>query len=104
MYNKRENDQGVNDYGLADHMKHFKRAPLSFNPELVSESINMPVSLFNLFLHENYNAHYSQLPNVVSVASFLSDADLFLGTWDSYHKLDIYSTSVAMRGVLRNDS
>jgi hypothetical protein len=84
---------------LAEHLKHFTRPPLAFDPELVSESVNMDASFFNLFVQQNYHHHYPHVGGITFAANYLSDADLYLGQWDPYSRMDTYASSVAIRGL-----
>ncbi|KAM5264382.1 LOW QUALITY PROTEIN: cell cycle checkpoint protein RAD17 [Ctenodactylus gundi] len=88
---------------LPSHLSEHERDPLLVQPEEVVEMSHLPGDLFNLYLHQNYVAFFTDVDDLVRASDFLSFADILSGDWNTRCLLREYSTSVAARGVMHSN-
>ncbi|XP_068104180.1 cell cycle checkpoint protein RAD17 [Hyperolius riggenbachi] len=93
-----------NCHKLPPHLSQYDRDLLLVFPEVVVEKSHMRSELFNLYLHQNYLDFFSDVDDVVRASDYLSAADVLTGDWNSRSTLNIYSSSVASRGVIHSNS
>ncbi|XP_069818963.1 cell cycle checkpoint protein RAD17 [Dendropsophus ebraccatus] len=91
-------------YKLPAHLSHHHRDLLLVLPEAVVEKSHMRSELFNLYLHQNYLDFFSDIDDVVRASEYLSAADVLTGDWNFRSMLNVYSSSVASRGIIHSNS
>ncbi|XP_071995186.1 cell cycle checkpoint protein RAD17 [Engystomops pustulosus] len=89
---------------LPSHLSQHDRDLLLVLPEAVVEKSHMRSELFNLYLHQNYLDFFSDIDDVVRASEYLSAADVLTGDWNSRSTLNVYSSSVASRGVIHSNT
>lgn len=105
LYCKREAPAPDSNYQkLPAHLSQYDRDLLLVLPEAVVEKSHMRSELFNLYLHQNYLDFFSDIDDVVRASEYLSSADVLTGDWNSRTTLNVYSSSVACRGVIHSNS
>ncbi|XP_070564526.1 cell cycle checkpoint protein RAD17-like [Ptychodera flava] len=103
LHSKRD-PRDENSPRLPVHLSSHERDPLTFNPEEVVEKTHMSSEFFTSYLHQNYLDFYSDIDDVVSASTYLSDADHLTIDWTSRSTLQQYSSCVAARGVIHCNS
>ncbi|KAM5192859.1 cell cycle checkpoint protein RAD17 [Mantella aurantiaca] len=105
LYCKRETPTPDSNFQkLPEHLSQHDRDLLLVFPEAVVERSHMRSELFNLYLHQNYLDFFSDIDDVVRSSEYLSAADVLTGDWNSRTTLNVYSSSVACRGVIHSNS
>ncbi|KAM3938235.1 cell cycle checkpoint protein RAD17 [Leptodactylus fuscus] len=105
LHCKREAPEADLDYHkLPAHLSHYDRDLLLVLPEAVVEKSHMRSELFNLYLHQNFLDFFSDIDDVVRASEYLSAADVLSGDWNFRSTLNVYSSSVACRGVIHANS
>ncbi|XP_075036235.1 cell cycle checkpoint protein RAD17 [Mixophyes fleayi] len=105
LHCKREPPDTDSDYHkLPAHLSQHDRDVLLVLPEAVVEKSHMRSELFNLYLHQNYLDFFSDIDDVVRASEYLSAADVLTGDWNARSTLNVYSSSIASRGVLHANS
>ncbi|XP_040277420.1 cell cycle checkpoint protein RAD17 isoform X1 [Bufo bufo] len=89
---------------LPTHLSQYDRDLLLVLPEAVVEKSHMRSELFNLYLHQNYLDFFSDIDDVVRASDYLSAADVLTGDWNVRSTLNVYSSSVASRGIIHANS
>ncbi|XP_044138718.1 cell cycle checkpoint protein RAD17 [Bufo gargarizans] len=89
---------------LPTHLSQYDRDVLLVLPEVVVEKSHMRSELFNLYLHQNYLDFFSDIDDVVRASDYLSAADVLTGDWNVRSTLNVYSSSVASRGIIHANS
>jgi hypothetical protein len=56
--------------------------------------------VFLLYLHQNYGLFTQSTEELAEASAYLSEADIFCGSWNPHYKLSNYAISVASRGLL----
>uniref|UniRef100_A0A8C5LQJ4 RAD17 checkpoint clamp loader component n=1 Tax=Leptobrachium leishanense TaxID=445787 RepID=A0A8C5LQJ4_9ANUR len=103
LYCKREAEPA--DYPkLPEHLSEHNRDLLLVVPEVVVEKSHMHSELFNLYLHQNYLDFFFDVDDVVRASDYLSVADVLSGDWNSRSTLNVYSSSIASRGIIHSNS
>lgn len=62
--------------------------------------MNMNITMFMVFLSENFTLHCNELEECITGTDYFSTADLLLGKWEFSSSLKDYAASVAIRGAL----
>ncbi|XP_063819970.1 cell cycle checkpoint protein RAD17 [Pseudophryne corroboree] len=105
LHCKRETpDMDSGYHKLPAHLSQHDRDILLVLPEVVVEKSHMRSELFNLYLHQNYLDFFSDIDDVVRASEYLSTADVLSGDWNFRSTLNVYSSSVASRGVIHANS
>ena len=100
MYNKRQAARMKYEDDLCTRLRGFKRNALDFTPEALLDSLNMDAGVLSLYLNQNYTNHCCTLEEAVSASEYISCADLYLGRYEHNTSLNVYSSTVAVRGLL----
>ncbi|XP_063309794.1 cell cycle checkpoint protein RAD17 [Pelobates fuscus] len=104
LYCKREAIPADSEYlKLPAHLSEHNRDLLLVLPEAVVEKSHMYSELFNLYLHQNYLDFFSDIDDVVRASEYMSAADVLSGDWNSRSTLNVYSSSVASRGIIHSN-
>lgn len=99
LYCKRETDKGIVDH-LPSHFAKHERSPLVETPELIYDKASLSASSFSCFLHHNCLPFFNNIDSVDHAMSYITDADVFAEQWESREKLEDYSASVCIRGMM----
>lgn len=99
LYCKRESDKGVVDH-LPSHFVTHERSPLVETPELIYDKASLSASSFSCFLHHNCIPFFNNIDSVAHAMAYLTDADVFAEQWESREKMEDYSASVCIRGMM----
>jgi len=102
LHCKRDSMMSPSDDLLPDHMSNLRRHLLLVNPEDVADNVHLTSEQFIAFLHQNFIDFHTEINDVVSTASYLSDCETLTTNWITKHLLESYAVSVATRGCLFN--
>jgi len=102
LHCKRDGTMSPGDDLLPDHMSNLRRRLLLVDPEDIADKVHLTAEQFVAFLHQNFIDFHTEMDDVVSTASYLSDCEILTTNWTTKQLLQSYSVSVATRGCLFN--
>ena len=102
LHCKRDIMMSPSDDLLPDHMSNLRRRVLLVNPEDVADKVHLTSEQIVAFLHQNFIDFHTEIDDVVSTVSYLSDCETLTTNWTTKQLLELYAVSVATRGCLFN--
>jgi len=102
LHCKRDSMMSSSDDLLPDHMSDLRRRSLLVDPEDIADKVHLTCEQFVAFLHQNFIDFHTEIDDVVSTASYLSDCETLTTNWTTKQILQSYAVSVASRGCLFN--
>jgi len=100
LHCKRDSVMSSSDELLPEHMSNLRRRSLLVDPEDVANKVHLSSEQFAAFLHQNFIDFHTEIDDVASTASYLSDCETLTTNWSTKHLLQSYAVSVAARGCL----
>jgi len=102
LHCKRDEMMSPSEYLLPEHLPEMQRRSLLVDPEDVADKVRLTSEQFVAFLHQNFVDFHTNIDDVVSTASYLSDCETLTANWETKSLLQSYCVSVATRGCLFN--
>jgi len=100
LHCKRDTMTSPGDDLLPEHMSDLRRRLLLVDPEDIADKVHLTREQFVAFLHQNFIDFHTNIDDVVSTASYLSDCETLTTNWAIKPLLQSYAVSVASRGCL----
>ena len=100
LHCKRDDVTSASEDLLPEHMSNLRRRLLLVDPEDVADKVHLTCEQFVAFLHQNFIDFHTDIDDVVSTASYLSDCETLTANWSTRPQLQSFAVSVATRGCL----